>query len=91
MDIIFEFVFELIFQESIDSSKNKNFPKPLRFFLIFLIALVYVSVLGLAMWAGVCEILDKNIIEGIAIILMGLFISVVCILRFRKIYLERNK
>ena len=88
MDLLFEFLVELIFGGITEASKSKRVPKPIRYILIALISMLYLSIIGLIIWIGI-DCLEKNLLGGIAIILFGLFFLVLCIRKFRKVYLNK--
>ena len=88
MDFIFELIIDLLLESSIEASKSSKIPKPIRIFLFLLVCLFFLSVIALIIWLGFDIVINGNIL-GILIILFGLLLLILCIIRFRKIYLKR--
>lgn len=88
MDDIIEFILELVFEVGVEASKSKKVPKFIRYFLITIISLVYIGTIGLIMLMGI-SILKNNIFGGIAVILLGVFLFVMTIKKFRDTYLKK--
>lgn len=86
MEYLFEFILELALEGSIEASKSKKLPKIIRYFLILIVVLFFILVIGLIILTGVL-FLKENVIGGIFLILIGLYMFIMCILKFRKIYL----
>lgn len=89
MEYIFEFILELILEGSIELSKSRKIPKYIRYPLIVLILLFFISVIGLVFLAGILS-LKENILLGIFIILIGLFMFIMSIVKFRKTYIIKT-
>ncbi len=89
MEYIFEFILELIFEGSIEASKSKKVPKPIRYILITLIALFFLAVIGLIFLTGFLS-LEKSIVVGIFFILIGIILLVASIIKFKNTYMERK-
>lgn len=90
MEYIIEFVLELIFEVGVEASKSRKVPKCIRFLLIAIISLLFIGVIGLIILMGLW-ILKNNILGGIFIILLGLFMLVSAIVKFRKTYLIKKE
>ncbi len=88
MEFLFEFILELVFEGSIEVSKNSKIPKYIRYPLIVIIALFFIAVIGIIFLAGILS-LRKNILLGILFILLGLLISIVSVKKFRKTYFTK--
>lgn len=88
MEIIFEFILELIFEGSIEASKSSKTPRFIRYLLIVIISLFFIAVIGLILLVGILT-LKENLIAGILMILIALFMLVMSIIKFRKTYLIR--
>ncbi len=88
MELLFEFIFELVFEGSIEVSKNRKIPKYIRYPLIVIISLFFIMVIGLIFWGGILA-LKENLIVGIFLILLGLFMFIMCLIKFRKTYLSK--
>lgn len=87
MEILFEFLIELIFEATLETSKNRKVPKIVRYPLIFLIILFFIATIGLIIFTGTI-ILNKNILVGIFFIIIGIVMAVISIKKFRDTYLN---
>lgn len=89
MEFIFEILLDLILEGCFEASSNKKVPKIIRYPLIALIALFFVSVifgifiLGISLW-------NKNIYGSLFIILLSIIMLILSIYRFKKVYIERK-
>lgn len=90
MELIFEFILELILDGSIEVSKSKKIPKYIRYPLIVLISLFFIAIIGLVIFTGIL-ILKESLIGGIFFILIGIFMFIMSIIKFRKTYLNKQK
>lgn len=88
MELLFEIILELIFEGSIEVSKSSKVPKYIRYPLIAIIFLFFIAVIGLIFFVGISA-LKENILGGIIIILIGLFVLIISIIGFRKTYLNK--
>ena len=88
MDLLFEAIFELILEGSFEASRSSKVPKPIRYFLIVLIALVYLLIIGFLFYMGIIG-LNKNLFAGIVLIVFGLLFLILTITKFRKTYLNK--
>ena len=89
MDILFELIIDLLISSSIEGSKSSKIPKPIRYLLLGFVILFFVAVIGLIIFVGV-DILKTNLIGGLIIIGFGILMLILSILKFKKIYLEKN-
>ena len=55
MDFLFEAIIELILEGSFEASKSSKVPKLIRYFLIFLITLFYLSIIGFLLINTSCK------------------------------------
>lgn len=90
MEFIFEFILELIFEGSIEVSKNRKIPKYIRYPLIVIISLFFILVIGLIFFTGILS-LKKNLLLGIALILIGMLMLIMSVIKFKKVYLTKTK
>lgn len=90
MEYVFEFLLELLLEGSIEASKSKKVPKPLRYFLIGFILLFFAGVIFLVIFAGFM-VVDENFLLGATFIAIGVFMAVAGILRFHKDYVTKSK
>lgn len=88
MEFLFEFILELVFEGSIEVSKNSKIPKYIRYPLIVIIALFFIAVIGIIFLAGILS-LRKNILLGVLFILLGLFMAIMIVIKFRKTYFTK--
>ncbi len=90
MEYFFEFLLELILEGSIEVSKCKKLPKWVRYPLIILIILFFLFVIGSLVLAGVLA-LKENLLGGIFILAVGLFLLIMSGVKFKEVYLKKNK
>lgn len=90
MEELFEFILELIFDVSVEASKNKKVPKPIRYLLVGFIILFFIFVIGLISFTGILMLKDA-VIVGILLIVFGMLMLIMSIMKFRKIYLTKCK
>lgn len=90
MEFIFEFILELIFEGSIEASKNRKIPKYIRYPLIVIISLFFILVIGLIFFTGILS-LKKNLLLGIALILIGMLMLIMSVIKFKKVYLTKTE
>lgn len=89
MEYIFEFILELVFEGSIEVSKSNKVPKYIRYPLMVIILLFFIAVIGLIFWVGILS-LKENILLGILLILIALFMFIMSVIKFRKTYLYKT-
>ncbi len=87
MEYLFEFILELVLEGSIEASKSKKVPKPIRYMLITLIVLFFIAVIGIIFVAGFLS-LKKSLIVGIFLILIGLIMLIGSYIKFKSTYLN---
>lgn len=91
MECLFEFILELVFEVSIEVSKSNKVPKYIRYPLIIIISLFSIIVIGLILFTGILSF-KENRLSGILFILIGLFMFIIGVIKFRKTYLiKRSK
>ncbi len=88
MEYIFEFIMELALEGGIEVSKNSKIPKYIRYPLIGILSLFFIAVIGLVFFTGILS-LKENILSGILLILVGLYLLIMSVIRFRKVYLSK--
>ncbi len=86
MELIIEFIFELIFEGGIEISKSSKVPKWIRYPLSVIILLFFIAIIGIILLEGILS-LKENILIGIFLILIGLFMLIMSTIKFREIYL----
>lgn len=53
MDVLFEFIFEILFEGTIELAKSRHVPLPLRILAAVVIIALYGGVIFLIVWAGI--------------------------------------
>ncbi len=86
---LFELILELLLDGGAKVSKNKKFPKIIRYPIIAVILLFFIAVIGAIVLAGIYAF-GQNIFVGILLIAFGLFFAAICITRLRKFYFGKT-
>lgn len=89
MELIIEFIIELILEGSFELSKNLKTPKWLRYPLIILVILFFLAVITIIFIVGYLS-LKENTIIGLLIIIISIALAVYSIAKFIDIYIKRN-
>lgn len=89
MEYLFEFILELVFEGSVEASKNPKVPKWIRYSLITIIILFFIGVIGIIFFTGIL-MLKENVLIGILFNLLGLLMLIIGIVKFRKVYLLKS-
>ena len=89
MDFLFELIFELIAEGTVELSKSGKVPKFIRYPLIAIIVIFFAAVIGIIFLVSIASFKDSPILSAI------LFIAALCMLilgifKFRKTYLNRK-
>jgi len=90
MDLLFEFLGELIFEGSMELSKNKKVSKWIRYPLIVIILLLFLFVDLLFVFVSIV-ILKENILGGILFSIFTIIFIIMSIIKFKKMYFEKKK
>ena len=90
MELLIELLFDLILDRSIEISKNKKISKWIRYPIIFLIILIFTVVL-LGLFILGITLINKNIYVSLLIIILSIILTILGIIKFKKIYLEKIK
>lgn len=88
MECIFEFIIEFALEGSIEVCKSSRIPKYIRYPLIGILSLFFIAVIGLLLFTGILSLKD-HILSGILLILVGLYLLIMSVIRFRKAYLTK--
>lgn len=88
MECVFEFILELVLEGSVEVTKSTSVPKYIRYPLIVMISLFFLAVIGVIFWTGIIA-LKYNIVVGISLILIGLVMSIMSVMKFKKVYLTK--
>lgn len=90
MELILEFVFELIFEGTIDLSVNKKVPWPLRMLACLILLVVYGGLLSLLGYVGVSLMQEGNAVGGVIFIIVDVFLAVMCVWGVARKYREHR-
>jgi len=90
MDFIIELILELFLEGSIEISSNRKISKWIRYPLIILIVTLFVAVISLIFYVGL-SLLNDFLLLAIFFILIAIIMFTNCIIKFKKIYIEKNK
>ena len=88
MDFLIELIFELIFDGTIEISKNRKVPKIIRYPLIAIIVMFFAAIIIGLFIIGIIFMKD-NILVGILCIVVSIIFLISAIIKFKKVYLER--
>ena len=89
MEYVIEFLFELLFEGSMEISANQKVPKWIRYPLICFIVLFFLGVTILLFIVGV-SFLEKNVWGGLFIVAVSIFLLVSSILKLRELYFTKK-
>lgn len=89
MELIFELLLELALEGGIEASKSSKVPKPVRYLIIAVITLFFTAVIGLIALVGALLMKD-NLLLGIFFILLAALMFVLCVIKFKKLYLKKR-
>jgi len=90
MDFIIELILELFLEGSIEISSNRKISKWIRYPLIILIVTLFVAVISLIFYVGL-SLLNDFLLLAIFFILIAIIMFTNCIIKFKKIYIEKKK
>ena len=85
MDLLLEFIFELVLESSMEIAKDKKINKWIRYPLAILLSLFIIAVIGTILFVGIMFILDEEINIKLAGILFIIFDIILIISAIRKI------
>lgn len=89
MEILFEFLLELVFEGSVELSSNKKVPKFIRYPLIVLIVLFFLLLIG-GMFFVSFAFWSKNILASLLILVISIALLIASIIKFKKVYLDKK-
>ncbi len=89
MEFLFELLLELAAEGTVELSKSVRVPKPLRYVLIGIIVLFSAAVIGVMLLASILA-LKENVLFGILLLALTLFLLVMGIRKFRETYLKKK-
>lgn len=88
MEFLIELIFELIFDGTIEISKNRKVPKIIRYPLIAIIVIFFATIIIGLFIIGII-FMKGNILVGILCIVVSIIFLISAIIKFKKVYLER--
>ena len=89
MEFLIEILLELIAEGTVELSKSVKVPKYIRYSLIGIIVLFFIAIIGIVLFVGFMA-LEENVLLEILFIILGLFLLVMNIVKFKKVYLMRG-
>ena len=88
MEDLIELILELALEGGLEATKNDKVPKFIRYIILGIIALFFITVIGV-IYLTAFLILKQNIIGFILFFLLGTFILISTIIKFKKQYLKK--
>lgn len=85
MEFILEFIFDLVFESSMEIAKDKKIKKWIRYPLAFVLFLFIIAVIGTIFFVGIMFIFDEEINIKLAGILFIIFDIILIISAIKKI------
>lgn len=89
MEFIIELVLELLFDGMMETSKNNKVSKLIRYPLVIIVVVFFILVIGFMFIASILAF-KENIIAGLLLSMITLFLLVGSISKFKKEYLIKN-
>lgn len=87
MDILLEFIFELVLESSMEIAKDKKVNKWIRYPVAILLSLFIIAILGLILFVGIMFLIDEEInlkLAGIAFIMFDVILIISAIRKINK-------
>lgn len=88
MDLILEFIFDLVLESSMEIAKDKKIKKWIKYPLAFLLSLFIIAVIGTIFFVGIMFIVDEEINIKLAGVLFIVFDIVLIVSAIKKIKKE---
>lgn len=89
MDLLVEFVFDLVFELSEEAVKSKRLSKWIRYPLLVLISLLYIFVILIILLVGI-TMLKEMALAGILFIIFDIAMIYLTVKKFKNEYLNRK-
>lgn len=89
MEFLFELLFELAAEGTVELSKSHKVPRPIRWLLIGIVVLFGAAVIGVMLLASILA-LRNNVLLGIVLLAITLFMLVMGVIKFRETYLKKK-
>ncbi len=90
MEWLFEFIMELVLEGSIEASKSRKIPKYIRYPLIALIAVFFIAIIGIIFLTGIMLLKENVPFLGVIFILLGAYMLIMSIIKFKRVYLTKK-
>lgn len=90
MELLFEFLLELLIEGGIKAGKNNQISKYIRYPLLAILVIIFSGIIGILFFTGF-SLIRKNIMTGIVLLLFGLFMFTACIVYIIKNYKIQEK
>ena len=88
MEYLIEFILELVLEGGLEVTKSNKVPKPIRYIILGIIALLFIAVIGL-IYLTAFLILKESIIGFILNFLLATFMLISAIIKLKKEYLKK--
>lgn len=88
MEYLIEFILELVLEGGLEATKSNKVPKPIRYIILGIIALLFIAVIGI-IYLTAFLFLRQSIIGFIVIFLLATFMLISAIIKFKKEYLKK--
>lgn len=90
MDFLIELIFELLIEGSMEVSANKKLPKWMRYPLIIFLVLFFIFIYAV-IFCTAYLMLKENVYVSVGLFIIGLFLLISGIIKFKKLYLRKEK
>jgi len=88
MEYLIEFILELVLDGGLEATKSNKIPKPIRYIILGVIALLFIAIIGV-IYLTAFLILKQSIISFILFFLLATFMLISAIIKFKKEYLNK--
>ena len=88
MEYLIEFILELVLEGGLEVTKSEKVPKPIRYIILGIIALIFIAIVGI-IYLTAFLILKQSIIGFILIFLLATFMLISIIIKLKKEYLKK--
>ena len=88
MEYLIEFILELVLDGGLEVSKNGKVPRPIRYIILSIILLFFLSIIGLIYFTAFL-VLKQSIIGFILFLSLATFLLISAIIKLKKEYLNK--
>ena len=88
MEYLIEFILELVLEGGLEATKSNKVPKPIRYIILGIIAILFIAVIGI-IYLTAFLILKQSIIGFILFFVLATFMLISAIIKFKKEYLKK--